>query len=188
MGDHDREGTTTYDEGQRFARGGSLRTLLGATGKVGQLMRNMAREEKGRVGQSVEELAEQLIKYDTYMRIDTERIKRNLGEFGMLQYTNMAVMAGVIIFLHTSGAINRDPFELRPEDFDKNGPFDQIYDSLVKNLNEYDNGSRDVQHSAGLNNIPKGVSSMEVKIKFKQTFIRYTRLLTRNFGSLKNVI
>lgn len=198
--------STTFTESQRFARGGTINTLLGGTGRTGQVIKNLGRAEIGSTGQALDELKDQLGQYSDILRLDDrfETIKNSLKLVTNLRYMNMPTMAAVIIFMHKSGTLtvqvgqvqnhNGDIIEIfgpKPEYFQDNlseqSPFDIVYTRLKsnlddKNITDLDLDEIDIYNPSEIMDMnPR--SAEQIKLKFKEMFLRYIRTLYKTFGT-----
>lgn len=205
------QATTTFAETSRFARMGAITGLLGAGGRVGQVLRDLSKEEAGETGTAIKELNEELRKYTSFVgsrgisdwdnRVAS--IVQNLQDLPSLRYLNRPTLAAVIIFLHISGSLSGGDINPQPHMFDINGPFDAVYAELIQLIagnipttkikadeseivnrtttslrQQFDSLQAEEQFEAPVKLDDK------VKLKFKQTFVRYIHAL-HNYVILK---
>ena len=176
-----------YDN-RRFAGKGNVSNMLGATGEIAVILRNITKDELGATGLAIRNLSVELIEYGSVIgkyasginweeKINT--IGNTLQDMPGIGHMNMSTLAAVIVFLHATRAINT-------EIIDFTGNFDIYKEVLTVLFNSIDirNNMPKSSKSTDITTVGEyesiaGIDNQLILLKYKQTFVRYIyKLLT----------
>ena len=181
------EASTTYAENQRYARGGTLTGLVSARGQLGQMLRDITREESGGIGNAVRELSEELSKYSLFVQmhgvhnwsdLSTEIINK-YQSMPSLRYMHRPTLAATFVFLYITGAMGNN-IAVNKNNFDQ--PFDLVYIELINHISTTIPPSKiipGIPTLRGYNSTINVNLSNLTKLQFKQTFLRYINAINR---------